>query len=433
MADVELRRILRLVSARSLNTVGRAVLNATVLWELYARTQSKLVLAGVGLAQVIPVVALFVPAGTLVDRSDRRALATAAATTTGVIGLGLALVSSYHAPVELYFVLLLAQGCATVIHAPAVASLIPLIIARDQLTRTNRISASFQELAAIVGPALAGLALKFVSASSVYSVLAITGLLAGVLYRSLPRPRAIDERAGFVAKGEPELARATVHRHPNPRKDWRVGLRFIFRSRLLLPALTLDMFAVLFAGVTALLPAVASDVLHVDALGYGMLRAAQSFGAVAMALIGGRIPPWRRPGRVLLIVVALFGLSTVGFGLSTSFPLSLALLVVCGALDNISVVIRLTLEQMVVPDAIRGRVSAVHYVFIGMSNELGAAESGLAAFALGTVPAIVAGGALAVLVVGVVALRWRELAKMPPLAELQPPEDPGPVAHSRPA
>jgi MFS family permease len=157
------------------------------------------------------------------------------------------------------------------------------------------------------------------------------------------------------------------------------------------------------------------------------------FGAVAMALIGGRIPPWRRPGRVLLIVVALFGLSTVGFGLSTSFPLSLALLVVCGALDNISVVIRLTLEQMVVPDAIRGRVSAVHYVFIGMSNELGAAESGLAAFALGTVPAIVAGGALAVLVVGVVALRWRELAKMPPLAELQPPEDPGPVAHSRPA
>jgi MFS family permease len=433
VADVELRRILRLVSARSLNTVGRAVLNATVLWELYARTQSKLVLAGVGLAQVIPVVALFVPAGTLVDRSDRRALATAAATTTGVIGLGLALVSSYHAPIELYFVLLLAQGCATVIHAPAVASLIPLIIARDQLTRTNRISASFQELATIVGPALAGLALKFVSASSVYSVLAITGLLAGVLYRSLPRPRAIDERAGFVTKGDPELARATVHRAPNPRKDWRVGLRFIFRSRLLLPALTLDMFAVLFAGVTALLPAVASDVLHVDALGYGMLRAAQSLGAVAMAVIGGRIPPWRRPGRVLLIVVALFGLSTVGFGLSTSFPLSLALLVVCGALDNISVVIRLTLEQMVVPDAIRGRVSAVHYVFIGMSNELGAAESGLAAFALGTVPAIVAGGAVAVLVVGVVALRWRELAKMPPLAELQPAEDPGPVDHSRPA
>lgn len=404
MADVELRRILRLVSARSLNTFGRAVLNATVLWELYARTGSKLVLAAVGFAQVIPVAVLFVPAGTLVDRSDRRTLATLAATTTGLIGLGLSLVSALGAPIALYFLLLFAQGCVTVIHAPAVSSLIPLIIARDQLVRTNRISASLQELAAIVGPALAGLALKFVAAAWVYAVLAVTGLCAGALYRSLPRPRAIE------ATG------------PSARKDWRVGLRFIFRSPLLLPALTLDMFAVLFAGVTALLPAVASDVLHVDAFGYGMLRAAQSVGAVAMALVGGRLRAWRRPGRVLLIVVALFGLATVGFGWSTSFPLSLVLLVLCGALDNISVVIRLTLEQMVVPDAIRGRVSAVHYVFIGMSNELGAAESGLAAHFLGTVPAIIAGGAVAVVVVGVVALRWRELARMPPLAELQPAE-----------
>ena len=404
MADVELRRILRLVTARSLNTFGRAVLNATVLWELYARTHSKLVLAAVGFAQVIPVVVLFVPAGTLVDRSDRRALATIAATTTGLIGVGLALASALGAPIALYFVLLLAQGCVTVIHAPAVSSLIPLIIARDQLVRTNRISASLQELAAIIGPALAGLALTFVAASRVYAVIALTGLAAGALYRSLPRARAIEAAA------------------PSVRKDWRVGLRFIFRSPLLLPALTLDMFAVLFAGVTALLPAVATDILHVDALGYGMLRAAQSAGAVAMAVIGGRLPAWQRPGRVLLIVVALFGLATVGFGLSTSFPLSLALLVLCGALDNISVVIRLTLEQMVVPDAIRGRVSAVHYVFIGMSNELGAAESGLAAQLLGTIPAIVWGGAVAVIVVGVVALKWRELVTMPPLAELQPGE-----------
>jgi MFS family permease len=404
VADVELRRILRLVVARSLNTFGRAVLNATVLWELYERTHSKLVLAAVGFAQVIPVAVLFVPAGTLVDRSDRRALATIAATTTGLIGLGLALASALGAPIALYFLLLLAQGCVTVIHAPAVSSLIPLIIARDQLVRANRISASLQELAAIIGPTLAGLALTFVEASGVYAVLAITGLSAGALYRSLPRARAVAAAA------------------PSARKDWRVGLRFIFRSPLLLPALTLDMFAVLFAGVNALLPAVAKDVLHVDALGYGMLRAAQSAGAVAMAVIGGRLRAWQRPGRVLLIVVALFGLATIGFGLSTSFPLSFALLVLCGGLDNISVVIRLTLEQMVVPDAIRGRVSAVHYVFIGMSNELGAAESGVAAYALGTIPAIIAGGAVAVIVVGIVALRWRELARMPPLAELQPAE-----------
>jgi MFS family permease len=141
-----------------------------------------------------------------------------------------------------------------------------------------------------------------------------------------------------------------------------------------------------------------------------------------MAIVGGRLPPWRRPGRVLLIVVALFGACTIGFGLSTSFPLSVALLFLCGALDNISVVIRLTLEQMVVPDEIRGRVSAVHFVFIGMSNELGAAESGAAAWLIGTVPAIVAGGALAMIVVAIVALKWPQLAAMPPLAELEPHE-----------
>ena len=410
MADAELRRILRLVGARSLNTFGRAVLTATVLWELFDRTHDPLALAAVGLAQVVPVVLLFVPSGTLVDRSDRRALATAAATATGLIGLGLALTSALHAHILLYFALLVAQGCATSIHAPAVASLIPLIIARDQLTRANRISSSFSELAAIIGPALAGLALKFVSAAWIYGALAITGLAAGALYRSLPRPRAVETHAASA------------------RKDWRVGLRFIFRSPLLLPALTLDMFAVLFAGVVALLPAVAHE-LHLDSFDYGMLRAAQSAGAVAMAVIGGRLRAWRRPGRVLLIVVALFGLATVGFGLSTSFPLSLALLFLCGALDNISVVIRLTLEQMVVPDAIRGRVSAVHFVFIGMSNELGATESGVAARLLGTMPSIVVGGGLAVVVVVAVALRWRELARMPPLSELQPAGD----AHSLPA
>jgi len=132
------------------------------------------------------------------------------------------------------------------------------------------------------------------------------------------------------------------------------------------------------------------------------------------------LPAWQRPGRVLLIVVALFGLATIGIGLSRSLPLTVLLLVACGALDNISVVIRLTLEQLVVPDHIRGRVGAVHFVFIGMSNELGAAESGIAAEVLGVVPAIVAGGALATIVVGIVVLKWPALAKMPPLAQLTP-------------
>jgi MFS family permease len=331
----------RLVAARSLNSFGRSIISSTVLWELFKRTDSPYVIAGVGVVQVLPVVLLFVPVGELVDRSDRRTLTTAAAMLAGAIGLGLAAASFFALPVAVYFTLLLAFGCLTAVHAPASVSLIPLIIPREDLVRTNRISSSLQEIATISGPALSGLALKIVDPHWVYSFVALTGIASGTLYRALPKPRAIQQA--------PTAAAA--------RKDWRTGLRFIFNSPLLLPALTLDMFAMVF-------------------------------------------------------------------GLSTSLPLSVALLVVCGALDNVSVVIRLTLEQMVVPDRIRGRVSAVHFVFIGMSNELGAAESGVAAGLLGTIPAIVAGGAVAIAVVGIVAVKWRELATMPPLHELKAAQEP---------
>ena len=395
--------IVPLVGARSLNTFGRALISATVYFELYQRTNDNLVVAMVGLVQVIPVVLLFTWSGGLADRFDRRWLTTAAAATTGLVGVGLAVASATGAPPVAYLALLLVQGCVTSVHAPASSSLIPLIIERGQLERTNRTGSSLQELAAILGPGVSGLLLWLIDAHWIYAVVAVTGVASAALYRVLPAPRAVAPQ-------------------PNARKDWRVGLRYIFRSPLLLPALTLDMFAVLFAGVTALLPALCEHVLHVGPIGYGILRAAQSVGAVLAAVLASRLPAWKRPGRVLLIVVALFGLATIGFGLSTSFPLSVALLVLCGALDNISVVIRLTLEQMVVPDAIRGRVSSVHYVFIGMSNELGSFESGLAASLVGTVPAIVGGGAVAIAVVGFVAAKWRALAAMPPLAELRPPE-----------
>jgi MFS family permease len=380
------------------------MVSATVYYELYERTKSTLVVAGVGAIQVLPVVLLFVAAGALVDRSDRRTLTTIAVALSGVIGIGLAIASLFDAPIPVYFALLFAQGCLNAVHAPASVSLIPLIFERGDLERVNRLTASLQETAAIAGPAVSGLALVVFLPSVVYAFVAATGLAAAVMYRSLPAPRAVAEPAASVA-----------------RRDWRTGLRFIFRSKLLLPALTLDMFAVLFAGVPALLPAIA-DHLHVDSFGYGVLRSAQSAGAVLMGILGGRLPPWKRPGRALLIVVALFGVATIGFGFSESFPLSVVLLVICGALDNISVVIRLTLEQLVVPDAIRGRVSAVHFVFIGMSNELGAAESGVAADLIGLVPAIVAGGAIAAAVVLFVAVKWPALAKMPPLSELQPEE-----------
>jgi MFS family permease len=393
----------RIAAARALNTFGRMILSVAVGWELYDRTGSPLTLGLVGLVQVIPVVAMFAPAGWLVDHRDRRALTTLSAAGVGLVGVGLALASYFAAPIAAYYALLFVLGCATALHSPASASLIATIVPREELARANAVLSSAFELAAILGPGAAGLLLWAVDAAWVYALVGATGVVSAALYRSLPRPPP------------PEAS------PQSERKDWRVGLRFIFRSELLLPALTLDLFAVLFAGATALLPVIAKDVLHVGPAGLGVLRAAPSIGAITMALIGARLPPWKRPGRVLLIVVTLFGLATIGFGLSRSFWLSVTLLAIGGALDNISVVIRITLEQMVVPDRIRGRVSAVHHVFIGMSNELGELESGVAAALIGAVPAIVAGGAVAVLVVGVVAARWPAIVRMPPLHELEAP------------
>lgn len=400
--DAALARTWRFVGGRATNTFGRAVINTAVLWELWERTENKLVLASVGIMQVVPVVVLFGRAGWLADHLDRRKLASAAGFAMGLVGVGLALASATRAPVAVYLALLLLQGCVVAIHAPATSSLLPNIAPREALPRANRMLASLAEIAQIGGPALAGLALVEVEPWCVFAATGLTGTLSALLYLSI----------GEVARPPATAAAA--------RRDWRVGLRFIFRSRLLLPALTLDMFAVLFAGVTALLPVIATEILGVGSFGYGILRAAMPIGAVTMAIVGGRIPAWRRPGRVLLIVVALYGVVTIGIGVSTSLPLTALCLVASGALDNISVVIRLTLEQNVVPDAIRGRVAAVHNVFIGMSNELGAAESGAAAWLLGTAPAIVTGGAVAIAVVAAVAVIWPELAAMPPLAELHP-------------
>jgi MFS family permease len=396
-------RVWRFVAARALNTFGRSAVNTTVLWELWNRTNDKLVLALVGVAQVVPVIAFFVPAGMLADRLDRRRLATAAALGTGGVGIALAIASLLEAPVAVYLALLVVQGCVVVLHAPATSSLLANIGPREWLPRANRRLSSLSEIAQISAPALAGLALVEIEARYVYAAVAVTALCSATLYVSIG-PTGQQPRVAVGASA----------------RDWRAGLRFIFRSPLLLSALTLDMFAVLFAGVTALLPVVATDILGTGAFGYGILRAAQPIGAVTMAILAGRLPAWHRPGRVLLIVVAVFGAMTIAVGLSPWLPVTALCLVACGALDNISVVIRLTLEQMVVPDAIRGRVAAVHNVFIGMSNELGAAESGFAAAAFGIVPAIVGGGVVAVAVVAVVAVKWPELARMPPLAELQP-------------
>jgi Transmembrane secretion effector len=200
------------------------------------------------------------------------------------------------------------------------------------------------------------------------------------------------------------------------------GFTYIRRVPVFLAAITLDLFAVLLGGAVALLPIFARDILQAGPVGLGLLRAAPSLGALSMALVTTRMPPWTRPGRALLIVVAGFGAATVGFGLSRSLPLSMAFLFLTGACDQVSVVIRQTLEQILTPDRLRGRVSSVNAVFVSFSNELGAFESGSTAALFGAVPSVVGGGLGTILVVVIVARVWPMLAKLGPLASLRPPD-----------
>lgn len=398
-----LRVMLRYAAGRAVGVVGRQMLSVAVGWELYERTRSPLTLGLVGAVQLIPVFALFVPGGLLADRFDRRRLSAAMSLMAAVAALALAGASWSHQPLLAFYAALFALGASSAVQSPASSALLPMLVQRTQLQQANAIRSTAFQVASIAGPALAGLALAVMAPAWLYISASALSLMSAAAFWSLPPPRPA----------------ATDSKQVHGRDLW-VGLRFIFNSPLLLPALTIDMFAVLFAGATALLPVFAKDVLSVGPEGLGVLRAAPAAGAVCMALLATRLPPWRRPGRVLLLTVVGYGVAMMGFGLSRSFWLSVGLLVLSGALDNISVIIRITLEQVVVPDEIRGRVGAVHYVFIGMSNELGELESGVAAQLLGPVMAVTLGGVVAVGAAAYGAARWRALRTLPPLHELKP-------------
>lgn len=374
-------------------------------WDIYERTQSPLYLGLVGLVQVVPVVLLSIFSGSVIDRVPRRTIALRTSLCAFIGQFILAWCAANQAPLWTLYVILTGLGIVTAFQSPAVSSLTPAMVAAPLRSRANALSSSGYELSSMAGPALAGMLIAgFDSAAPVYALACMITLPFVAMLASLQ----VGRTAATAAHTAASLA------------DRMTGVRFIFASPRLLPALTLDMFAVLFAGATALLPMFAKDVLHVGPSGLGWLRAAPAVGAFAMAVIGSRLPPWPRPGRVLLWVVAGFGVASTVFGLSTSFPLSFAALLIAGGLDNVSVVIRLTLEQNLVPDEIRGRVSAVHYVFIGLSNELGEFESGIAAALLGPMWAVAAGGLVTLGVVGFIAVRFPALRDMPPLDSLQP-------------
>jgi MFS family permease len=369
--------------------------NAAVLWELYERTHDKMALGNVGLVQFLPVLILAVPAGHLADRFSRKWLVVAAFSIALVATTGLALVSHFQGPVPLVYACLLVHGISRALNAPARSSLLPLMVPLNDLPNAITWATSGWQMAQTLGPALCGAVIALTSgAQTVYLATATMTVLASILIATT-RPRHVERLA-----------------EPLSWSSLFAGVRFIWRHELILAALSLDMFAVLLGGATALLPVFAKDILEVGPEWYGLLRAAPAIGAIIMGVTLAHRPPLQRAGRTLLWSVAGFGVATIGFGLSRDPYLSFALLAISGALDNISIVVRGTLVQRLTPDSMRGRVSAVNSMFIVTSNELGAVESGYTAAWFGPVWSVVLGGLGTIAVVSSVALRWPQVRRL---------------------
>lgn len=352
----------RYLGGNLLALLGSQMQTVAVGWELYERTGEPLDLGLVGLVQVIPVVALALPAGQIVDRMDRRSVILAATCVLLACSLALATVSWTGAGVGWVYLCLLVNGVARAFLQPAKSSLVPMIVPRTRFTNAVTWSTSGFQLATIVGPGLGGLTIGlFHQAWIVY--LLDAALTAAFVVQLLRLPPQRPAESG----------------HPVTFRTLLGGVEYVWRTKLVLGAISLDMFAVLLGGATALLPIFAKDILDVGPKGLGYLRAAPGLGAILTSLALAHLPPIRRSGLVLLASVAGFGVATVMFGLTRNFGVALGMLFLTGALDMVSVIIRHTLVQVWTPDEMRGRVSAVNGMFISVSNELGAFESGLVA------------------------------------------------------
>lgn len=390
----------RYISGWIVAATGMHMMSVGIGWELYERTGDTLALGLTGLVQALPVILFALPAGHAADIYNRQWMVVWAQIANVVAMGALAVVSYFRAPVAVIYLLLFVAGTAKAFNSPARASLLPQIVPMPLFQNAVAWNSFVFHFAATVGPLLAGLLIHVCKGA--WPVYVFTGsgclLFAGTLATVRLKP-VVREKSEMTLK-------AMV-----------AGASFLKEEKTVLAAIALDLFAVLLGGATNLMPVYAKDILHVGPVGLGALRAAPYVGAFVMAVVLAHRRPFQRAGRALLLSVAGFGVLTIFFGLSTWFPLSLAFLLLLGALDNISVVIRHVLVQMRTPDALRGRVSAVNSMFIESSNELGAFESGLVARLFGPVVSVVSGGIGTIIVVAMIAARWPEIRRLTTLEE----------------
>ncbi|MFI5234562.1 MAG: MFS transporter [Gemmatimonadales bacterium] len=380
-------------------TVATTMRGIVVGWQVYLVTHDALSLGLIGLAEALPFVAAALFAGHVADRTDRRLVTMVSMAVLLACAGALLMLSLHHvigpSDIRWFYLIIFAGGIARSFLMPARTALAAELVPREHYANASAWRTSSWQMAAVAGPALGGLIYGFGGPVQAYGAdLALMTLAVVTLL--LVRPR-----------GRP---RGAV-REPI-RRSLAGGIRFVTDQPVILGAMALDLFSVLFGGAVALLPIYAADILHVGPRGLGVLRAAPAAGAVVMSLWLAHRPPFRRAGLALLANVGLFGVSIIAFGVSRSVLISVILLAINGAVDVVSVVIRSTLVQEWTPPALLGRVSSVNSIFIGSSNEIGAFESGLAAKLMGTVPSVVFGGCVTLLVVGVTAWRVPSLRRL---------------------
>lgn len=392
------------LTGRLIAAFGQQMLTVAVLWELYERTHSPLHLGFVGLTQMIPMLLGMLPAGHVADNFERKRVILAMISVIALASLGLTLVSALHAPVIWIYVCLLVSGIGRTFLWPASAAFLPHLVPRALFSRAVTWNTSTFQLSSVVGPMAGGALIALThSAATVYALntaaaLICLALVCGIRQRHRP---AIQEKMTL-----PGLF---------------AGFKFVLHHRIILGTITLDMFAVLLGGATVLLPVYAKEILRVGPGGLGLLQSAMPTGAILCGLILAHRPPMEKAGRALMGAVAVFGAAIIVFGVSRWFWLSFAALFVCGAVDNVSVIVRHTLVQLLTPDERRGRVSAVNSLFIGTSNELGGFRAGGVAHLFGTATgnsiatgaliSVVSGGVGTILVVLAVALLWPEIRR----------------------
>ena len=381
-------------------TMGIQMQSVIVGWQIYALSKDVLDLGLIGLTEAIPFIAISLFSGHIADIFSRKKIILIATSCFLIITCFLLYCSIEQTIIVQRFGTLpifIAIACTGIIRgflSAAYPSFITQLVPRKLYANASTWNSTIWHIASIVGPSIAGLiiAINYTTAYTIDLLFIVLAIVSFVFISNHPQPKKEKKESIF--------------------ESIQAGIKFVFQNQLILGALSLDLFAVLFGGAVALLPAFADKVLHAGAVELGFLRAAPAVGAVCMAFIIAYKPPTKNAGRNLFISVAAFGLSTVLFGLSTSFFWALFFLFLTGAFDNVSVVIRHTILQLSTPDEMRGRVSAVNGIFIGSSNEIGAFESGASARAFGLKPSIIMGGILTLLVVAITAKLSPELRKL---------------------